>query len=582
MHPTRALLVASAPLLASAAAAQLPPEGDVMARVLAARAALPAEPVAAADGTVGAGNRLFYLDAPDNAPCVRGFVDVTNDGVPEVLVGVDESGVPNVFCLDGTSSGAATTVWSIQTMDGASGGSPYGDQCMTVASDADGNGTPNVLLGTAWGGRTAYGLDGLAGAQVWKYDTYLAADSGWVYSVCEMSDVTGDGVPECAFGVGSMSDSVYLVSGASTPGQAEVRWRYDAGDAVYVVRNLGDVNGDGDDDVLAAVGDNADRVVCLDGGTSDPAGSVLWSYSPGTSVYTCEVIPDVTGDGIDDALAGLWTFSGTAVRCLDGTDGSIVWTTKAVPENVQLLSILADVTGDGLSEVIVGSWENAVRVLDGSDGTLVWVTTVGTTNGGDVWTARAIDDLNGDGRQDVIAGSFDTNVYAMDGDSGEVFWAFGTGNRLYSVDAVPDLNGDGTPDVVAGTQDTTSSRVVHVLEGDAGIAFPGFTVTGSGAIGTSLELEITGPAGDLALPAYSATTASVSIPPLTGTLGLGSPFVALPSGTIPTGGAYVLSASVPLAPGLVGQTVYLQGAALTVAPFGGAFTDVESVTFLGG
>ena len=38
--------------------------------------------------------------------------------------------------------------------------------------------------------------------------------------------------------------------------------------------------------------------------------------------------------------------------------------------------------------MIVGSWENAVQVLDGATGTRVWKRTVGTLNGGDVWTVR--------------------------------------------------------------------------------------------------------------------------------------------------------------------------------------------------
>jgi len=36
--------------------------------------------------------------------------------------------------------------------------------------------------------------------------------------------------------------------------QATVLWKYAAGDAVYSVRNLGDVNGDGKDDVLIRYG----------------------------------------------------------------------------------------------------------------------------------------------------------------------------------------------------------------------------------------------------------------------------------------------------------------------------------------
>ena len=81
-------------------------------------------------------------------------------------------------------------------------------------------------------------------------------------------------------------------------------------------------------------------------------------------------------------------------------------------------------TFDGIEDVVVSSWENAATVLDGATGTLVWKTTVGTTNGGDVWTARGIDDLNGDGFADVIAGSFDQHVYALNGLNGDVFWAY--------------------------------------------------------------------------------------------------------------------------------------------------------------
>lgn len=417
----------------------------------------------------GPGRRLFSMTGADNAECVRATPDVTGDGRDEIVVGIGVSGQNNVFCLDGASNGAANVVWALPTTGGVSGGSCYGDQSIVSASDVDGNGRANVLVGTAWGGRTAYDLDTRAGSEVWKYDTYVSPPSGWVYSLCEVSDVTGDGVPEYAFGIGSDGDAVILVDGASAGSQATALWRYAAGDAVYSVRNLGDANGDGKDDVLAAVGDNIDRIVCLEGDSTAPGGHVLWSYTPGTSVFACGVLSDVTGDGVDEALAVLWTSNGSAVRCLDGTNGALVWSSTAVTQFGMAVDELEDVTGDGRSDVIVSSWENAVIVLSGSDGALVWKRTVGTTNGGDVWTARAIGDLNGDGRQDVIAGSFDYHVYAMDGDSGYLFWAYDTGNRVFSVSPVGDLNGDGRPEVVAGTQDTTSNVVVHVLEGDAGL-----------------------------------------------------------------------------------------------------------------
>ena len=425
-------------------------------------------PFGSPPGGIRPGLRLFHMDGGDNAECVRSVPDVTGDGRDEIIVGIGESGTDNVFCLDGASSGAATIVWDIETADGVSGGSCYGDQAIVLVSDTESSGDANILLGTAWGGRTAYDLDTAAGAEVWKYDTYLDSASGWVYSLCEISDVTSDGIPEYAFGSGSDGNRLYLVDGASAGPQATVLWKYGAGDAVYSVRNIGDANGDGTDDVLAAVGDDIDRIVCMEGDSPSPNGDVLWSYSPGASVYQCGVLGDVTGDGVDEALAVLWTSSGT-IRCLDGTDGSVVWTSTDIGTFGMAVDTLEDVNGNGDDEVIVSSWDNAVTVLDGDDGSLIWSTTVGTTNGGDVWTARAIGDLNGDGREDVIAGSFDYHVYAMDGDDGHILWAFDTGNRVFSVHPVGDLNGDGRPEVVAGTQDTTSNRVVHVLDGDSGL-----------------------------------------------------------------------------------------------------------------
>lgn len=528
-------------------------------------------------GRAGAGSRFFFKTGPDNAPCIRAVPDVTGDGRDEVIAGIDESGTNNLFALDGASAGAATVTWSLQTVDGVSGGSPYGDQCIVPISDSDGNGAANLLLGTAWGGRTAYNIDSQSGAIRWKLDTYLTAASGWIYSLAEMSDVSGDGVPECAFGSGSDSDSVYFVNGADVAGaQATVLWRWAAGDAVYSVRNLGDVNGDGDDDVLAAVGDNVDEIVCLDGGTTNPAGNVLWTYDPGTSVYAVGVLPDITGDGIAEALAVLWASGGSSIRCLNGTTGAVVWSSTAVPDYGMMVDVLEDVTGDGYAEVIVASWGNAAIVLDGFDGSLVWKRTVGTTNGGDVWTVAAIDDLNGDGRQDVIAGSFDEHVYALDGDTGEVFWAYFTDNRLYSVCAVGDLDGDGTPEVGAATQDTSNSRVIHVLDGNADLPDPNLTLTGPGTLGSLLTIEVIGNPGAFAIPAASGTTASTSLPPF-GILGLGFPLVMLPSGPLDGTGVFTTSTTIPTDPVLAGMTFWVQAAVATFGPLAGDFTDVESI-----
>jgi hypothetical protein len=460
-----------------AMAAPLPAAGSQSAALAAARAENPGGEPGERPARLAAippGISLFTMTGPDNAVAVRPIADVTGDGLDEVLVGIDESNTPNVFLLDGASSGTASVVWSFMTLGGVSNGSPYGDQCLVPSSDSDGNGVQNFLLGTAWGGRSASARDGLAGAELWRFDTYQNPPSGWVYSLAEMSDTTGDGVPESAFGAGSDADRAWMVDGASS-GAASVLWSWAAADAVVSVRNLGDADGDGDDDVLVAVGDTGHVAVALDGSPPTAAGAPLWSYSSGaSSIFAVGVLPDVTGDGVAEALAVLWASDGSAVRCVDGATGAQVWQSTSVPEVGMMVDVLADVTGDGKDEVIVSSWENAVQVLDGATGARVWKRTVGTLNLGDVWTARALDDLNGDGFRDVVAGSFDTYVYAFSGLNGWPFWAFPTGNRVYSVHGLGDLNGDLAPEVGVATQDTTSSTVLWVLDGDAGLVLPLF------------------------------------------------------------------------------------------------------------
>lgn len=463
---------------ASAVLADLAPAPALTsAEIAAARAGKPAESPQArprALSVVPPGVELFQMTGPNNAVAVRPIADVTGDGRDEVLVGIDQSNTQNVFLVDGASSGTATVVWSFMTAGGVSNGSPYGDECLVPSSDSDGNGYQNFLLGTAWGGRSAYAIDALAHSELWRFDTYLNLPSGWVYSLAEMSDTTGDSVPEVAFGAGSDANRAWMVDGASS-GAATVLWSWAAVDAVMSVRDLGDVDGDGDDDVLLADGDLGHEVVALDGSPPTAAGAVLWSYPTGTrSVWSVGVLPDVNGDGKDEALVALWTIDGSAVRCLDGATGALLWQSTNVADYAMAVTPLADVTGDGKADVVVASWENAVQVLDGATGVRVWKRTVGTTNGGDVWTARPVGDLNGDGFPDVVAGSFDYYVYAYDGLNGWPYWAFNTGNRVYSVHGLGDLNGDGVPEVAAAMQDTNSSVVLRVLDGDAGLVLPLF------------------------------------------------------------------------------------------------------------
>ncbi len=413
---------------------------------------------------------LWSFDAPDfggDINTVCDLDDIDGDGFPEVIASIYDAGMSgdNLYCFSGASSGLPTVIWSLRTSTGVSGGGGYGDKCLAATYDLNGDGYQEVLHGTAWGGRSALCFSGFDGAQLWVYDTYNDPQSGWVYAMERLPDVTGDGLPEALAASGADNSTVYCIDGASAV-TATVVWKYSAPDGFTSVVPIGDVNGDGYDDALAGCGTNFahNRAYCFSGASTGTA-TVLWSLQSTSVVYAVAATSDINGDGVQEALAGSWS---DTVYCVSGASSgapTILWR-AGIGDAVMRLVPITDLDGDGYDEVLVGSWDNAVICLRGVDGAVLWYTPVGTLNGGDVWSLDATGDLDGDGLADVVAGSFDQNVYLCSGADGHILEQFSTGKRLYTVRSVPDVDGDGLDDLLAGTQGLSGTRgTLYCLSG---------------------------------------------------------------------------------------------------------------------
>lgn len=497
---------------------------------------------------------LWTSQAADNATCVRSFGDLDGDGVPDAIAGHDINGAnDNLFAISGTSSGTATYLWTIETIGGVSGGSFYGDDCLAPASDLTGDGVPEILGATAWGGRSANCFDGSDGSLLWQLDTYSESASGWVYTIREIPDVTGDGVPEAVFGCGSSNDSVYCVDGASRGTPATVLWSYKARDAVFAVGWVPDINGDGIAEVVVGTGDYDGRIYCLAGDTGVP----LWIHDPDGTIMSLATVSDVDGDGRDDVVAAVWNATAGAV-CVSSMTGNRLWTHGAVGGNGMKVAALPDVSGDGVDEVLVGSWNNAILCLDGATGARRWSTPTGTKNGGDVWTLSAMPDVNGDTLSDAVAGSFDGLVYGVDGRTGAVLWTQDTGNRVYSASWMNDVDGDGKPEAIAGTQDTVNNVLVYGIAGDSGLTLPYLARSGAARPGGVVELHSNGLPGDAFIVFGALGTASLPVVTF-GTLLLDpATLFQLSAGAVPGTGTGTAVLPLPASPALVGVTLYFQ------------------------
>ncbi|MBD3278039.1 MAG: hypothetical protein GF388_07055 [Candidatus Aegiribacteria sp.] len=104
-----------------------------------------------------------------------------------------------------------------------------------------------------------------------------------------------------------------------------VLWTGLSGHSSLAVRTVGDVNGNGTEDMVALTGDvSGSDLWCLDGLTSE----VLWNQTGLPSIQPAECfssVPDANGDGILEVAAGLGGASEPTVFVVSGLDGQILW-----------------------------------------------------------------------------------------------------------------------------------------------------------------------------------------------------------------------------------------------------------------
>ncbi len=406
---------------------------------------------------------LWSFSGLENVQSIVATPDIDGDGGPDVCFDTYDfgpSGVPHLFAVRGASSGEASALWSALPTGGASNGGGYGDNCLRLGEDYNGDGERDLLFATAYGCRTAFALDRLTGSTLWSFDTYAnygSEQAGWIYAMDDLgSDLTADGVPEVVFCSGSYNDRVHCVDGAT----GAQRWVYYAQDACTDVRSCQDLNADGVRDVVVARGDDAvpEQVTALNGAT----GAHIWSRQIGNAIWSLAFITDITGDGIQEIVPGSW--AGT-LYCLNGATGAVVWSV-ATPGQQRVVA-LHDVNGDGVQDVAVGyNTTSQCRAFSGANGALLWNRAFTDWT----WAIDPVADVTGDGINDVAVGDFDGKVTVLDGVSGEVFWSWlnPTGDKIMTIRGVPDLNGNGAPDVVAGTQMLSDGDGgdVYALEGN--------------------------------------------------------------------------------------------------------------------
>jgi len=100
------------------------------------------------------GDLIWFFQGVEDVYGIDDIEDVDGDSIPDVIVESYDAGAvgDHLYCLSGASSIVADVIWSTKPAGGLSSGGGYGDECLVVGPDYDGDGHEDVLLGTAWGG----------------------------------------------------------------------------------------------------------------------------------------------------------------------------------------------------------------------------------------------------------------------------------------------------------------------------------------------------------------------------------------------------------------------------------------------
>ncbi len=381
--------------------------------------------------------------------------DFNRDGKTDLAV-ANASDKVVVFLGDGAGGFSAPTS---HTADGG--------QSSLAAGDINRDGKQDIVASDYWGNRICVLLGDGAGA--------FSAPTTFTVGVNPHSVALGDFNGDAKIDVGTAnvnsSDLSVLLGDGSGSFSAAVSFSAGAGTNPNSVA-VGDLNRDGNQDLVAADGSTSNMAVLVGDGVGGFSAPSYFATTPG-GIPAGIALGDVNGDGKPDAAVAnrgsdsiSVLMNTTSLAQGAGYEAAVNYPDGA---NASADSIAeGDFNRDGRPDLAVSnSMADNVSVLlgDGSGG-LAAGTTFGT---GDWAAAVAVGDVNRDGAQDLAVANRDSNnVSVLLGNGSGGFGAaanftIGAGSTGPKSVVIADFDRDGLPDLATGN---SYSWDISVLLGD--------------------------------------------------------------------------------------------------------------------
>ena len=320
--------------------------------------------VLAVDGATG--KALWAIPGANQYVGSAIFLDITNDGIPEVFIGGRWA---LLTAIDGSNG---KPVWSFyserQQTDGSDGGW-FNFTTPQWIPDQDGDGLMDLLIANGGDARVEAGDPNRPAGRLLVLSSksgkilanVVVPDGREIYMsvICEKK---GDGI-DVYFGTGGESIGGHLyrtsvhhimsgdISGAKVLASSENKGFI--GSPVLV-----DITGDKTKDIVINTVDG--RMLAINGDTD----TLIWELNfPGTEAYTIPAVGYFNGDSIPDIFSnfaiGTFPRLNWSVRFMvDGKTGQIAYR-DTIPAFQYASPVVADLDGDGFDEVIVN--QSALR-----------------------------------------------------------------------------------------------------------------------------------------------------------------------------------------------------------------------------
>lgn len=373
-----------------------------------------------------------------------------------------------LVAVGGTLLGTAAHPSSGAPLFVAAPGSPFavGRQPAGVAiGDLNGDGKPDAVVANSGSDNATVLLgDGRGGFREAPDSPFSAGPKP---HLVVLGDVNGDGKLDCAVTEHDSTEvRVFLGKGDGrferAPGPPFIAH---SGKPHNHGLSFADVNRDGRLDLITSNQDDNSVSVLLGDGKGGFAPAPGSPFPVGRSPYP-HAIGDVNGDGNPDIVAPNVRGSSMSVLLGDGKGGfrAAGGSSVQVPARPYHAG-LGDVNGDGKLDAVLSHDDvNFVSVLLGDGRGGFRPTPSSPVDLGARGSKILLRDLNGDGRLDLVSSSGFVGVIVMAGDGRGGFSRvpgspYATGHGSWNMD-VGDLNGDGRLDVVTANNEANSVTVL--------------------------------------------------------------------------------------------------------------------------